>query len=413
MSSNDEADLPVWRREKIFPEKPDSSPYGVVTRKKGAIGFATFEELSHYLAEAKNESVLIWNPLRERCFPAEEEAELLDSLTKRKRTLANEDWEDLRSRALWFLLPVVWAAWKCIQQGKGFHQSQELGLFTVLWLIFAGIPAYEAWKRMRRASRLTEENLEAEAAEVRFEIWLIRQKAVWTKVLAGIIAGIYLVQVLESFTSVRNILAALISAPVVTAAGTSLAGLEEAGLLKPEYRAGEWWRLFTAPLLHGGIVHLVMNGLGLLYLGRRAEVLAGWPHLVLVFLISCLCGGIASDFGLTAPTVGASGGIMGLLGFLLVFEYLHGRLVPQRSMRRLFAGLILTFVVGFIGYQLIDNWAHGGGLLAGLLYAAIVFPPSKSPHRPRPTQMDAILGTISIMLLISAALLTVFLCKAS
>lgn len=413
MADHDEAELPVWRRERIFPEKPEHSPYGVVTPKDGALGFATFDELSAYLADAKNRAALIWTPLRERCFPAEEEPELLESLTKRKRTLGAEDWENLRSRAFWFLLPVVWSAWKCVQAGKGFHQSQELGLFSVLWLIFAGIPAYEAWKRLRRAERLTEANLAAEADEVRFEIWLVRQKAVSTKLLAGILAGVYFVQVLESYASVKSILAAVISAPVVAGATTSLAGLEEAGLIKPAYRAGEWWRLFTAPLLHGGIVHLVMNGLGLLYLGRRAEVLAGWPHLCLVFLISCLCGGMASDFGLTAPTVGASGGIMGLLGFLLVFEQLHGRLVPQRSMRRLFAGLALTFVVGFIGYQLIDNWAHGGGLLAGLVYAAVVFPPSKSAHRPRPTNLDRVLGGGALLLAIAAALLTVFLCKNS
>ena len=171
---------------------------------------------------------------------------------------------------------------------------------------------------------------------------------------------------------------------------------------------GEWWRLFTAPMLHGQLIHIVMNSLGLLYLGRRTEVMASWPHLALVFLVSMVAGGIASAYGLPAQaSVGASGGIMGLLGFVLVFEWLHGRLVPKRATRRLVAALVFTFVVGFVGYNFIDNWAHGGGLVAGMLYAAIVFPKSSSPHRPRATRGDQILGVLAGLVVVGGALLAV------
>ena len=181
-------------------------------------------------------------------------------------------------------------------------QSQELGLFSVLWLMFGGIPAYEAWKRKRRAAQLNSENLSGEAQEVRFEIWLRRQSIPLTKILLGAVAGVFLVQILS---------------------GPGL-GVQEAGLIKKGsngtgYFYGECWRLLTAPMLHGQLIHIVMNGLGLLYLGRRTEVMAGWAHLALVFLISMLAGGMASAYGLPElPSVGASGGILGLLGFLLV-----------------------------------------------------------------------------------------------
>ena len=56
-----------------------------------------------------------------------------------------------------------------------------------------------------------------------------------------------------------------------------------------------------------------------------------------------------------------------MLGFLLVFETLHKRLVPRSARRRLLGALGVTLIIGFIGYQFIDNIAHVGGLLAGML----------------------------------------------
>ena len=98
---------------------------------------------------------------------------------------------------------------------------------------------------------------------------------------------------------------------------------------------------------------------------------------------------------------------MGWLGFLLVFETLHARLVPRSSRRRLLAGIILTGVIGLIGYRFIDNAAHTGGLLAGMVYAAIVFPASSSAHRPLTTITDKIVGTLAMLAMIGSAALAV------
>jgi membrane associated rhomboid family serine protease len=147
-----------------------------------------------------------------------------------------------------------------------------------------------------------------------------------------------------------------------------------------------------------------MNASAFLYLGKRLEVFARWPHLVLVFFFSASVGGEASARLLEAPSVGASGGLMGWLGFLLVFETLHQSLVPRRARRRLAAGVILTALIGLIGYRYIDNAAHAGGLLAGMLYAIIVFPPSSSPVRPRANMTDRIAGASALLILMVAGL---------
>ena len=87
------------------------------------------------------------------------------------------------------------------------------------------------------------------------------------------------------------------------------------------------------------------------------------------------------------------------LGFLLVFETLHRRLVTSSARRRLLGGVLLTFVMGIIGYRFIDNAAHLGGLLSGMLYGIVVFPSSASVHRPRVLWIDRIAGALAGLVL--------------
>jgi membrane associated rhomboid family serine protease len=181
-----------------------------------------------------------------------------------------------------------------------------------------------------------------------------------------------------------------------------------AGLVKPAYHAGQWWRLLTAPFLHGNLIHFLLNAAALLYLGKRVEVFARWPHLPMVFLFSACVGGELSARFVPSTSVGASGGLMGLLGFLLVFESLHSRLVPRSARRRLLAGVLLTALIGLVGYRFIDNAAHAGGLIAGMLYAIVVFPKSASSYRPNATISDRVAGVGALVLLILSALFTVF-----
>jgi membrane associated rhomboid family serine protease len=163
--------------------------------------------------------------------------------------------------------------------------------------------------------------------------------------------------------------------------------------------------LLTAPFLHGHWLHWLMNASALAYLGKRVETFARWPHLALTFLVAAWIGGEASARFTQSPSIGASGGLMGLLGFLLVFETLHRGLVPESSRRRLVGGVVLTAAIGFVFHRFIDNAAHAGGLVAGMVYAALVFPKSASPHRPRTTMADVLLGGAALGLLVCSALL--------
>ena len=274
--------------------------------------------------------------------------------------------------------------------------STNTGLVLLVFVIFAFIPWYQARKRQKELTKWTEAGIAEAAPSIRFETWLDRQQAPLTQFFLGLIT---LVALIQMFGKVKiEGLGSLLSL-IHTWDGTSAAGL-----VKERYFQGEWWRLFTAPFLHGNVLHFLMNAAALLYLGKRLEVFARWPHLPLVFLFAACVGGEASARFVAAPSVGASGGLMGWLGFLMVFETLHKSLVPRRARRRLAAGVVATAIIGLIGYRFIDNAAHVGGLLAGMLYAAVVFPASSSPNRPNSNVIDRITATAALVVLTVAAL---------
>jgi uncharacterized membrane protein YebE (DUF533 family) len=63
----------------------------------------------------------------------------------------------------------------------------------------------------------------------------------------------------------------------------------------------------------------------------------------------------------------------------------------------------MTAAIGMVGYRFIDNWAHGGGLLAGMAYALIVFPKSSSAKRPDSTQGDRYAGYVALAMCAASA----------
>jgi len=137
------------------------------------------------------------------------------------------------------------------------------------------------------------------------------------------------------------------------------------------------WRLVTATLLHGGIIHLAFNMWALWNTGRLAERFYGNAQLALIYAVSGLAGSIASLFfaARVSVSVGASGAIFGVVGCLLAAIYTKAHRMPagvvtaMRSSMLLFVGysLFMGFVAGFI-----DNAAHVGGLIGGFAMGMIL-----------------------------------------
>jgi len=140
------------------------------------------------------------------------------------------------------------------------------------------------------------------------------------------------------------------------------------GAITPD---GEPWRLFTAPFLHAGIFHLLLNAWALLQLGTLFERLSGSAALLLVYGMSALGASMASLVFLSATcSVGASGAILGVAGALIATQ--RGDQVWSAALRAqlaLYCGV--TIVLGFFVPE-IDKAAHAGGLITGLLIGAVL-----------------------------------------
>jgi len=65
--------------------------------------------------------------------------------------------------------------------------------------------------------------------------------------------------------------------------------------------------------------------------------------------------------------------------------------------------VLMTALIGVVGYRFIDNAAHFGGLLAGMAYAGIVFPKSSSVLRPKMNVTDRSVGVGSLAVIAASA----------
>lgn len=140
---------------------------------------------------------------------------------------------------------------------------------------------------------------------------------------------------------------------------------------------GEYYRLFTCMFLHFGIEHLFNNMLVLLFLGDTLEREVGKIRYLVIYIGGGLAGNVISawhsyrtqDFAVSA---GASGAVFAVIGALLFVVAIHKGRLEQITGRRLFLMAALTLFQGFTSIG-VDNWAHIGGLISGLILGAALF----------------------------------------
>jgi rhomboid protease GluP len=162
---------------------------------------------------------------------------------------------------------------------------------------------------------------------------------------------------------------------------------------------GQWWRIVTAMFVHVGILHLATNMWCLWNLGLLAEPLMGSAGVLAVYILTGAAGNLLSTFynwvwpmrdagGIFYPVgAGASGAVFGIAGALIILLKSHLLPVPPLELHKLRRSVIyfaaINLVLGFTislgvverhtGVR-IDNSAHLGGFLCGLLFAAPMVP---------------------------------------
>jgi membrane associated rhomboid family serine protease len=152
--------------------------------------------------------------------------------------------------------------------------------------------------------------------------------------------------------------------------------IQAAALLKDAVLVdGDWWRTVTTGLMHGSVLHIFFNGMALYSLGRVIVALVSPPLLSFVFLFTVVTGSLASLYLGPAPaSVGASGGILGCLGFLLVLTFKFRAALPGFLQTNLIQSTLVVAIFGALGASFIDNAAHAGGLVGGVFLGLIAWP---------------------------------------
>jgi membrane associated rhomboid family serine protease len=153
------------------------------------------------------------------------------------------------------------------------------------------------------------------------------------------------------------------------------------------------WRFVTPMFIHVNLLHLIVNMYSLWIVGPYVEKLYGSAKFVVFWVLTGVAGVVASYLAVRpginvgpitgfifkpydTPSAGASGALFGLVGVLFVFGIKFRHELPEGFKRAFGTGLLpMIFLNLFIGYVLrgfIDNSAHLGGLLSGVVLALMV-----------------------------------------
>ena len=142
----------------------------------------------------------------------------------------------------------------------------------------------------------------------------------------------------------------------------------------------EYWRLVTAGFLHGSLMHIAFNGWALFVLGTQVEEVFDTPRFLVIYFVSTVAGFYLSARMNMGLSIGASAGIMGLIGAMVAFGAASRSSVGRRIRNHYLGWLGFNLVWGFLPGSQIDNWAHIGGFAGGFAVAWFAGSPVRSTH---------------------------------
>lgn len=173
-----------------------------------------------------------------------------------------------------------------------------------------------------------------------------------TQALLAITVAVYALQILTQITLGTDLPAAL--------------GMKVNALIIQ----GQLYRLITPMFLHASILHIGFNMYALFVLGAGLERFYGRKRFLALYLISGFAGNVLSFLMSSAPSLGASTAIFGLLSAQGVLLYHNREIFGPAAQRMLMNVVIIALVNLMIGLSPgIDNWGHLGGLIGGVLFA--------------------------------------------
>jgi len=151
------------------------------------------------------------------------------------------------------------------------------------------------------------------------------------------------------------------------------------GQISTKITSGSLWLLTTANFFHIELIHFIFNIISLYRIGQLVEYYYDGKKLFTVYILGGI-GGVLTSYLVSILTnqnvfsLGASASIFALVGFLLGGTFRrnrYGKDLPF-STRDLLPFVLIAFVFGFMPGLNINNWAHLGGLISGILLGLLI-----------------------------------------
>jgi len=327
----------------MFREKPATGEWGYFGAGTPVVCNETV--LAEKARKTGSESILlVWTPNHPLVQTVYEVPQIAESVAAR---LKKELWNRIGASLILFPLLAVIAVLV--------REDQRQREFWILILaIFVLIPVVDAALGLVRLKRKLATVLASENEMIRFSLWESRMPRWLTNRGMWLLIGVYVIQ-------------------HVTGIQESAA---KAGLVKSAVRDGDWLRLMTGVFLHAASpLHIWFNVMAWRVAGRTVESLMGWWTLAPLFLVSSLCGSLASLWWLPRGTsIGASGGICGVIGCILMLGFRFRHQLPKGFARGIWGSVAYTAAMGLAAPNVIDNGAHLGGLIGGILFGSVWIP---------------------------------------
>ncbi|MCB9543614.1 MAG: rhomboid family intramembrane serine protease [Myxococcales bacterium] len=213
---------------------------------------------------------------------------------------------------------------------------------------------------------------------------LFDRRARVTEIILGLLVAAYIAEIATGTVGLFDLLS------------DDITGFARLGAIVPALvEAGQWHRIITGTVLHGGLVHIYLNGMAILAVGGLLERLIGGHRLVIIYVVSAIAGSLASihvSGGMLS--LGASGALFGLVGALAAMQWRHGhRLPPGIAQSRRWWIVILGLNAALpLALPMIDFWAHLGGFVGGAIagLAVLYSPAAVRPDQPPPFAVAAL-----------------------
>jgi rhomboid protease GluP len=148
----------------------------------------------------------------------------------------------------------------------------------------------------------------------------------------------------------------------------------------PIDRLGRWWTLISANYLHGGVFHILFNMIAFRQIAPLVLQEYGASRMVIIYTLSGAIGFFVSYLAGIPLTIGASAAVCGLIGAILYYGKSRGGLYGQAIFKQIGGWAIGIFIFGLL-MPGINNWGHGGGIIAGALLGMLLGYQEKARER--------------------------------